>query len=305
MGTVFSVKIWTPGGCCPAAARAGAAADEALAEARKIESLMSEYRSDSSVSRVNAMAGKQPVKVDDMTWEVIRLARQTGLETGGAFDITFGPLGRLWDFKADPPRIPSPDEIREALALVGLDKLVLDAGTKTVFLKTAGSRIGLGGVAKGYALDRMAAVLVRRGFENFILNGGGDVLLGGSKGGEPWTVGVQHPREQGKLFASFAANGPLAVATSGDYERSFILDGKRYHHILDTSTGMPATGCVSATVSAPGAMLADALATAFVVMGVEKTKAFLAERKGIATLLINEKLEALRLGDFPLLSMEP
>jgi thiamine biosynthesis lipoprotein len=301
MGTVFSVKVWS-GGCC-----SGKAVEEAVAgaldEARRIESLMSEYREDSVVSRVNTMAGKEPVKVDELTWHVIKTAVRIGKDTDGAFDITFAPLGRLWSAAQKTGTLPAQAGIDEALGHVGLGNLVLDEKARTVFLKKPGCRIGLGGVAKGYALDRMAGVLEERGIHDFILYGGGDLLVSGSKGGKPWELGVQHPRKRGELLARFSVEGRWAVTTSGDYERFFIKDGVRYHHIVDPKTGMPAAGTMAVTVMARAAVTADALATALFVLGPDGAAACHARAGGFKALVIDPDMKLHRIGDFPELVM--
>jgi thiamine biosynthesis lipoprotein len=301
MGTVFSVKVWS-GGCCPGKA-VEEAVEGALDEARRIESLMSEYRDDSALSRINALAGKEPVKVDDLTWHVIEAAVRMGRDTGGAFDITFAPLGKLWSGAQKKKVLPSKSEIDGALALVGLDNLVLDAKAKTVFLEKPGCRIGLGGVAKGFAMDRMASILEERGIHDFILYGGGDLLVSGSKGGEPWELGVQHPRKRGELLARFSVDGRWAVATSGDYERFFIVDGVRCHHIVDPKTGMPASKTMAVTVMARTAMTADALATALFVMGPQAAADHHAPIGDFKALVIDPQMKLHRLGDFPDLVM--
>lgn len=304
MGTVFSVKVWAGGGSCRKHRAVEEAAGKAFEAAREIEKIMSEYRDGSAVSRVNRMAGKKPVKVDDMTWQVIEHSCRIGKETGGAFDITFAPLGKLWNIKSKKPALPPQEKIEEALKLVGLEDLVLDPKEKTVFLKKQGAGIGLGGVAKGYALDRMAAIMEEEGVADYILYGGGDILAGGKKGEDKWQVGIQHPRKMGELLAHFAVDGHWAVATSGDYERFFMLDEVRYHHILDPKTGMPARKCVSVTVMAKNAMPADALATALMVMGIEESKKYYRQKGGFKALIIDGRMNLHRIGDFPKLTMD-
>ena len=301
MGTVFSVQVWTGGGVDGSRADVEHAVEQALAKARDIEHVMSQYREGSTVFRINELAGDKYVKADEMTWHVIEKSHELGLDTNGAFDITFAPLGDLWDWREESSAVPSKQAIEDAKKLVGLEKLELDRVNRAVRLKEKGMKIGLGGVAKGYALDEMGAILEALGVKNYIISGGGDLLIKGKKGKESWKVGVQHPRKKGGLIAQFEAHGRWAVATSGDYERFFIKGGRRYHHILDPTTGMPSTACVSATVITPSALRSDALATALMVLGPQKAQALFDKLQDFKALFIDSDMKFHRISDFPAL----
>jgi len=248
-----------------------AALDEALiaaeAELRRVEDLMTSWR-DSPLTRMNAAADDGPQKIDPELARLIDQGLAVGELTGGAFDITFASVGKLWDFKAEPPILPSQAEIKTALEAVGYQKVKLDLKASTIDFPR-GTQIGLGGIAKGYGVDRAMAVLLERGIENGIVNAGGDMKVLGTKFGKPWRIAVKHPRERDQVLAMVPLSNTCMV-TSGDYERFFEYNGKRYHHILDPRTGYPATGGMSVTVIAPDAAFADALATGLSVLGHEK-----------------------------------
>ncbi|MFT5198639.1 MAG: thiamine biosynthesis lipoprotein, partial [Planctomycetota bacterium] len=220
---------------------------------------------DSPLNRLNAQAGKGFVEVPEELALLVARSLVVAEVTRGAFDPTFASVGKLWDFKADPPKLPSDEEIAQALQEVGFRKVKVDLDKHRISLP-AGTRLGLGGIAKGYGVDRAMAVLLEHGVENGIVNAGGDLKALGTKFGKPWKIAITHPRKGNKPIAVIPLSN-ICLVTSGDYERFFVVQGKRYHHILDPRTGRPATGCISATVLAPDAAFADALATAMVVLG--------------------------------------
>lgn len=262
MGTSLQIRAIGPD-----AARLEVALDAAVAEIRRVEDLMTDWRP-SPLEELNAAAGKGPQLVPRELAELVQLAVDVGALTEGAFDVTYAGVGRLWDFKARPPRVPTDAEIAEALRVVDYRRLAVDLEASTVELP-AGARIGLGGIAKGYGVDRAMAVLMEHGIENAIVNAGGDLKALGTKLGAPWEIAIVHPRDEERVIALLPVSN-TCVVTSGDYERFFELDGKRYHHILDPRTGRPSEGCMSATVVAPDAALADALATSLCVLGPER-----------------------------------
>ncbi len=261
MGTPWALTL---AGASPAQARA--AADAAFTEIARLEGLLSEWRPGSEISRINAAAGQAAVAVGPEVFEVVRTGRALGEATRGAFDITWAALRGLWDFKAALPRLPTHSALAAAVAHIDYRQVILDPTARTVRLARPGMAVGLGGIAKGYAIDRAAQILRAKGLTAFIVDGGGDLYLAGEKApGVPWRVGVRHPRAD-RLLSQVAA-GDAAVVSSGDYERFFELGGRRYHHILDPATGLPADRSVAVTVQAPTAMRADALATALFVLG--------------------------------------
>lgn len=244
-----------------------AALDAAVLEIQRVEDLMTDWRP-SPLMTMNAAAGKGPVEVPKELAVLIARGLELGKQTGGAFDITYAGAGQLWDYKSKPPKLPDEAAIKAALALVDYQRVTVDLEKSTVNLP-AGMRIGLGGIAKGYGVDRAMAVLLEHKIEHGMVGAGGDLKLLGLKHGELWKVAVRHPRDPARVLALLPVSN-TCVMTSGDYERFFEHEGKRYHHILDPRTGYPATGGMSATVIAQDAAYADSLATALCVLGPEE-----------------------------------
>ncbi|MBI1952035.1 MAG: FAD:protein FMN transferase [Acidobacteria bacterium] len=267
--------------------RAGEAIAAGMGEVERLDRLLSHFRADSEIGRINRRAGKEETLVSSETLEVIEKALHVSRLSGGAFDPTIGPVFRLWNFREG--KIPPPAALRERLSLVDYRKVRLDRIRSTVFLARSGMELDLGAVAKGYAVDRASAVLRGRGIENFLINAGGDLRVGGGKGkGVPWEIGIRHPRLSSGLIARLRLT-QAAVATSGDYEKFFLRGGERYHHILDPATGLPARKCQSVTVLAPEALPADALATAVFVLGPERGLDLVFRLEGVHVLLVNRR----------------
>ena len=265
MGTVVDMKVWTTDDD-----KAREAMGRAFDEITRLEHLMTTWREDSDVSRINAAAGGKPVVVSPETFECIRRSLEFSRRSGGAFDITFYALKGLWKFDQDlEAKLPDPKEIRERIKLIDYRKLVLDEAHHTVLLKKAGMRINLGGIAKGYAVDRATAVLRQAGFHDAIVQAGGDLMLSGDKSGKPWQAGIRDPRAKRDEYFAIAMVKNHAFSTAGDYERTFFVDGKRYHHIIDPKTGYPATRARSVTIYAPDALTADGIDDAVLIMGAE------------------------------------
>jgi len=265
-----------------------AAINAAFDEIGRLERLMSHWRDDSQVARINAQAGKAPVEVAPEVFEVIRRALGASRVTGGAFDITIASVGALWRIDGENARVPSEEEIRKALANVGWRHVRLDERARTVYLDAPGVRIGLGGIAKGFAVDRAMAVLRSRGVRSAILTAGGDTALLGRDGDHPWRIGIRHPRAEDRTIAWLDA-ADTTVHTSGDYERFLMVKGKRYGHILDPATGWPASRSRSVTVVAKDGTLGDALATGIFVMGPEQGRRLAVALPGIEALIVDSK----------------
>ncbi|MFQ5655636.1 MAG: FAD:protein FMN transferase [Planctomycetota bacterium] len=262
MGTELQIETLGPDGTL-----LDRAIDEAIAELRRVEDLMTDWRP-SPLTRLNDAAGKGPQEAPEELLDLIARSVEVWKLTEGAFDITFAAVGRLWDFMANPPRIPDPEEIREGIRRLGSDRIRIDREAGTIELPE-GVQIGLGGIAKGYGVDRAMAVLRRHGIEHALVNAGGDLKVLGRKQGRLWKIAIRHPRDEERVLALLPVSN-TSVVTSGDYERFFVKDGERFHHIIDPRTGYPSEGCMSATVVAPDAAIADALATAFCVLPREK-----------------------------------
>ena len=243
----------------------------AYEEMQRVENLLSCEKDSSEISAINRNAGIHPVKVSYETLEVMKRAKTYCKKYYGMFDVTIGPLSDLWGFSEDKEIVlPEDNTIKKLIKLVNYNDMIIDENDTTVFLKKKGMSIDLGGIAKGYAIDRGSAVLKEMGITNFILNAGGDIYVSGTKDKETlWKVGIKHPRNTNDLVARFDLKD-YAVATSGDYERFKIINGVRYHHILDPATGYPGRLSESSTILAPTAEEADATATYIFLLGWEK-----------------------------------
>ncbi len=254
-------------------ASAEEAVDAAFAEMRRIEALTSRFVPDSDVSRLNRAAGGDAVAVSEETYALLEKARTCSEASGGAFDVTIGPVVDAWGFGGGDPRVPDRDTLRVAASLVNWRALELDPAARTARLAVRGMSVDLGGIAKGYAADRAGAVLRAHGVEHALIDAGGNIVAVGARpDGTPWRVGVRDPRGESPTDTI----GPVieavdeAVVTSGDYERFFVQDGVRYHHIFDPATGAPARRAQSATVIAKDSCDADMLSTAVFVLGPER-----------------------------------
>jgi thiamine biosynthesis lipoprotein len=265
------------------------AMEAAFAEIRRLETMMTTWRDDSEVSRINAQAGIAPVKVSDETLEVIEMAQRASALSGGAFDITFYALHGMWKFDEDKvEKLPDMAEVKRKLALVDYRQVKVDHHAHTVYLAKKGMGIGLGGIAKGYAVDRAVAILRKAGFPNVIVQAGGDLMCSGNKYGQPWTAGIRDPRgTRGEVFATLQLEDH-AFSTAGDYERFFFIDGKRYHHIIDPKTGAPATRSRSVTIYAPTALLADALDDAVFILGWKKGLELVEGVEGVGAVVVDD-----------------
>jgi len=289
MGTEITLSAWTADE--HAADRAFAAGYD---EVRRIEILMTDWERpgepESDVVRINKAAGKEAVRVSAETFEVIEKSLETSRRSGGAFDITFAAMKGLWKFDEDlEKKVPPAAEITRRRKLINWRDVIVDAKARTVKLRRAGMRLGLGGIAKGYAVDRCAAVLRGEGLHDFMVQAGGDLFVAGSKGPVDWMVGVRDPRGGPRDIIARMPIKDHAFSTAGDYERSFILDGKRYHHIIDPATGYPATASREVTIFAPTAFLADALDDAAFILGPKKGIALVDSYPGCSTLIVDGK----------------
>jgi thiamine biosynthesis lipoprotein len=278
MGTIVSVKVFSTDG------DAAEAIEAAFEEIGRVEALATSYSPGSEVSRVNAAAdGASAIPVSEELFQIVRRAIEVSSLSGGAFDVTVAPVVDLWSFDGDgvvPPR----EAVEAALEHVGYERILVDTAAGTLVLPR-GAAIDLDAIAKGYAVDRAVAVLEAHGVERAIVDAGGDVgLLGAPPHADGWRVGVKHPRDDGLLGVLSLPAG--AVATSGDYQRYAMVGGRRYHHVLDPSTGYPAGGVTSVTVVAETAMDADALATAVFVMGPDRGMRLVEELPSVEAVII-------------------
>ncbi|WP_437831561.1 FAD:protein FMN transferase [Sorangium sp. So ce1153] len=271
MGTSLVVAAYTSEAMDEAAIRGRL--DKAIAEIRRLEGLMTTWRPESELSRVNAAAGRSAVEVSPESLEVIEKSLWISERSGGVFDITFEAMHGLWKFDEDiDDNVPPRAEVERARGLIDYRQIAIDRARRTVMLARPGMRMSLGGIAKGYAVDAAARVLRGEGLGSFFVQAGGDLYIAGKKpDGSRWRAGIRDPR--GKDASDYFAMVEVedhAFSTAGDYERSFIKEGRRYHHIIDPRTGFPASESRSVTVWARDALTADAVDDAVFILGAEK-----------------------------------
>jgi FAD:protein FMN transferase len=263
MGTNVTVWLWTSD-----ERGAAQAAEAVFGEMKRLDKEMTTWDPASEVSRINAAAGDKPVVVSDETYTVIERAVDVSRRSRGLFDITVQAFKGLWKFDEDMDgSLPDPADVKKRLALVNWKDIALDARQRSVLLRRKGMAITLGGIAKGYAVDKCVAILRARGFHDFMMQAGGDMYIAGKKGSDPWVVGIRDPRGPTNTLFATAPIENHSFSTSGDYERGFVKDGVRYHHILDTRTGQPAHASRSVTVRAKDAFTADAWSKVMFIMG--------------------------------------
>ncbi len=284
MGSELRLSAWT--------ATEGAAVsafDQVFAAFDRLEGLMSVWRPQSDVQRLNDAAGVGPVAVSREVIEVLQAAREAGDLTDGKFDITFGALSDLWRFDHDQDnRIPDPAVVAARLPLVDYRLVDVDARAGTAFIRKKGMRVHLGGIGKGYAVDRAVGILRGRGLRDFMIQAGGDLYVGGQRGGRPWRAAIRDPRGPvDRLFAALDVSDGT-VSTSGDYERFFMYGGRRYHHILDPDVGEPSRGCRSVSIVTGSALLADALSTGVFVLGPEKGLALIERLEDVEGVIVTD-----------------
>lgn len=268
---------------------AAAAVEAAYGEIARIERLISSWDPDSQTSRINRAAGRQPVAVDPELFRLVRRSLKVSRLTGGAFDISYAALDRLWRFDGSMAALPDSASVAASVAGVDYRKIHLHADSSAVFLKGRGMRIGFGAIGKGYAANRARDLMRRMGIERGLVNAGGDLVAwGAGPDGGRWRVGIADPKAEGRAIAWLLV-GDGAVVTSGDYQKFAVIDGRRYAHIIDPRTGWPASGVKSATVLCADAELADALATAVFVLGEEEGLRLIDRLQGVDALIVNDR----------------
>lgn len=241
--------------------------DTVIAEVTRIENLISDWKSDTQISRVNQNAGIAPVQVDPEVLALAERALHFSRITNGAFDISFAAMDRIWKFDGSMTQMPSPEAIKKSVEKVGYQHIVLDRKQSTIFLTRKGMKIGFGALGEGYAADRCRAMMLARGINAGIVNGSGDMSTWGKQpDGSDWAIGITNPLHRDTIFAIVPLKKP-AVVTSGSYEKFVIFNGKRYAHIINPRTGYPATGVSSVTVFGPSAETANGFSTSLMVLG--------------------------------------
>jgi len=263
--------------------------DAAIAEVSRIEKLLTTFSEDSQTNQINANAGIMPKKVDKEVFDIIQRSLRISALTDGAFDITYGSIDkRFWNFDKEMTSLPDAETAKESVRLINYRNVVLDAQNLTVFLKEKGMRIGFGGIGKGYAAERAKQLLIKNGVKSGIVNAAGDLTTWGNQpNGKPWTIAITDPDTQNKAFSYLNISG-VAVATSGNYEKYVVIDGKKYSHTIDPKTGFPVSGIKSVTIICPNAELADAMATPITVLGVDAGLGLINQMQQIACIIIDD-----------------
>lgn len=262
---------------------------KAVEEISRIEALLSTYQSTSETNLINENAGIKPVKVSDETFSIIARSKKISEITQGAFDITYGSIDkRFWNFDTEMTSLPDEDLAKKSIALIDYRNIILNTEEKTVFLKNKGMRIGFGGIGKGYAAEKTKNLLKNLGVKAGIINASGDLSCWGiPENGKPWTIGIAHPDFSDLPFSTLEVTD-LSVATSGNYEKFVMIDGKRYSHTINPKTGFPVHGIKSVTVISPNAEISDALATPITILGTEKGLALINQLKDIECIIIDD-----------------
>jgi len=264
MSTVFQIQVASPPPNAENVIR------QAFEEIERLETVLSEWREDSDISKVNSLAGKKSIKVGPDTLRVVDAGMDVSMWSRGAFDLSWAALWGVYDFRPDSIKIPTPNEVKTRIDLINYKNIRISKKYQTVFLKKRGMAIGTGGIAKGYALDQAGAILRGAGIDDYMIFGGGQVQVHGQRDGRPWRVGIQHPRDAGSYFAALESTG-ASFSTSGDYENAvFDGAGKRWHHIIDPRSGLPANKSLSVTIMTAEGIYADALSTAAFILGPDK-----------------------------------
>ena len=288
MGTEVRVTVATRD-----EAKAGTAVAAVFAEFDRLDAMMSVWKDGSDIVRLNAAAGEHAVPVSAETREVLHVANGISEQTHGAFDVTFAALSGLWkfDYQDKDNSGPDPKEIARRLPLINYRDLVVDDAAGTAFLKRTGMKVNLGGIGKGYAVDRAVDIMRRSGLRDFMIQAGGDMYVAGKRGDRPWRLGIRDPRGPAdRIFASLDLTDGT-FSTSGDYERFFMKDGRRYHHIIDLSAGQPARLSRSVTLVTERAVIADALAKGVFILGPDAGMALIERTPGVQGVIVGAKNE--------------
>lgn len=263
--------------------------DEAVMEIKRIEKMISSWDLDSETSEINRFAGIRPVKVSPEVFSLIERAKKIAEITNGAFDITYASMDKIWRFDGTMDKFPSEQEVKASIAKVDYSRIQLNPETSAVFLPEKGMKIGFGAIGKGFAADKAKELMVKKEVMGGVINAGGDLTTWGTKETkERWTVGITNPLDKEKVF-SWLPVVESSVATSGNYERFFHYEGKKYTHIIDPRSGYPTTGTRSVTVFAQKAELCDALATAVFVMGRDSGIHMINQLDGVEVVVIDDQ----------------
>ena len=265
------------------------AISEAISEVKRIEELLSTFKESSQVNEINRFAGIKPVEVDEEVIGLVVRSLKISSITQGAFDITYGSIDKsLWNFDVNMKSLPDRETALKGVKMINYENVIVNTKNSTVMLKNKGMRIGFGGIGKGYAADRAKQVMMGRGIKSGIVNAAGDLVTWGAEpGGKPWTIGIADPNCKQHAFSALSISN-MAVATSGNYEKYAIIDGKKYSHTIDPKTGMLVSGIKSVSIICPSAELADALATPVFVMGTAVGLSLINQLNNVACVVIDD-----------------
>ncbi|MBP6050147.1 MAG: FAD:protein FMN transferase [Chitinophagales bacterium] len=263
--------------------------DEAIIEIQRIEKLLTTFDENSQTNLINKNAGIKPVKVDKEVFDIIVRSKKISDLTQGAFDISYGSIDKsLWNFDKNMTTLPSAETARKMVRLINYKNIELNNQHNTVFLKNEGMHIGFGGIGKGYAAEQAKKIMQQNGVEHAIVNASGDLTVWGFQpNGKPWTIGIANPNQANQYFSSVELTN-TSIATSGNYEKFVIIDGKKYSHTINPKTGLPICGIKSVTVITPNAEFADALATPISIMGIEVGLNLVNQLQQVECIIIND-----------------
>ena len=279
MGTRIAVEFWDED-----KHHAQQCAEQVFSEMRRIDALMSPYKPDSELSRLNEQAAEEAIQISEEMFNLLKKSLRMSQISNGAFDITFSSVGHLYDYREGIK--PSEQEIQQSLERINFRHVVLDEKNHSVRFARPGVRIDLGGIAKGYAVDNGIAILDKCGIKGGLVSAGGDSRILGDRGNRPWMMGIRHPRKKDAVVVVLPLSN-TALSTSGDYERFFIEDDKRYHHIISPKTGKSVATTWSATVIGPDTTTTDALSTSLFVLGPAKGLQLVESLEGIDAVIID------------------
>ncbi len=263
--------------------------DGGILEIQRIEKLLTTFSEESETALINRNAGIKPVAVSKETFQLIERSIRISRITQGAFDITYGSVDkRLWNFDTNLHSLPDKETAKKMARLINYRNIILDDLNCTVMLKKPGMRIGFGGIGKGYAAERAKAVMKEMGVQSGVVNAAGDMTAWGLQpNGKEWTIGIADPNSKDKIF-SYLNITDMAVATSGNYEKYILIDGKKYSHTINPKTGLPIRGIKSVTIISQHAEVADAMATPVMIMGIIPGMAMINQMKGIEAIIVDD-----------------
>jgi FAD:protein FMN transferase len=263
--------------------------DGGIHEIQRIEKLLTTFNEESETALINRYAGIKPVKVSEETFSIIERSIRISRVTQGAFDITYGSVDkRLWNFDIKLRSLPDKNTAKKMAGLINYRNIILDKPNSTVMLKELGMRIGFGGIGKGYAAERAKLIMKGMGIKSGIVNAAGDMTTWGFQpDGKPWTIGIADPNSKDKIF-SYMDITDMAVATSGNYEKYILINGRKYSHTINPKTGLPITGIKSVTIISPNAEIADAMATPVMIMGIVPGLNMINQMNGIEAILVDD-----------------